>query len=414
MNHKFRTFTALMLAGTMTLGLGIMPGYAAETGETAVETAADLSAQEAVQSLTTSACAGAAIITDAIANGELVSLNHATEVAGIGVGLHNYYESVANETVSEKKSLKIAEIVDERAEVLDNYKKIGIADVNGTNYLNVRKKPSTDAKLAGKMTNNNVCEILKKSKDGEWYKVRSGSVTGYVYAEYIITGTDAKKLAIENAEKLAVVTDAENLNVRKKPSTDAKILTKISEDERYEVVKVKNGWVKINLGEDEDGKNIYGYISSDYCDIKYDLYAAAKYIPPEEASAESGSSTSSTSVRSGIANYGCQFIGNPYVWGGTSLTHGADCSGFVMSVFAKYGIYLPHSSAAQAYCGTSISSSQLQAGDLVFYGSGGINHVAIYIGGGMIVHAANPRRGIVINSMNYMTPVKYVNVLGSR
>ena len=106
-------------------------------------------------------------------------------------------------------------------------------------------------------------------------------------------------------------------------------------------------------------------------------------------------------------------MGNPYVWGGTSLTNGADCSGFVMSVFAKYGVYLPHSSSGQSYCGTRVSSSQMRPGDLVFYGSGGINHVAIYIGDGMIVHAANTRCGIVINSWNYMTPVKIVNVLGN-
>lgn len=408
MNQYMKKITALLLAGTLTLGMGMVPGYADETSETAEAVAAtEASGNQA-------ACAGAAFLTEAIGNGEFVSLeNHFSEVGGIGVGLKQYYNDVAAKKVSKKKKLKITQLVDERASVLDSYKKLGVADVNGTNYLNVRKKPSTDAKLAGKMTNNDGCEILKKTKDGKWYKIKSGNVKGYVYAEYIITGDKAKEIAIEEAEKLAVVTSDANLNVRKKPSTDAKILTKISTDERYEVKSVKNGWVKINLGENEDGKTIYGYISEDYCDIKYDLYAAIKYIPPSEGGSESGVAGAS-STRSGVASYGTQFVGNPYVWGGTSLTHGADCSGFVMSVFAKYGIYLPHSSAAQAYCGTSISASQLQPGDLVFYGSGHINHVAIYIGGGMIVHAANPRRGIVINSMNYMSPVKYVNVIGSR
>jgi len=114
-----------------------------------------------------------------------------------------------------------------------------------------------------------------------------------------------------------------------------------------------------------------------------------------------------------LANYACQFVGNPYVWGGTSLTNGADCSGFVMTLYAMWGYSLPHNAAAQSNYGTEVSLSDLQPGDLLFYSNGGgIGHVAIYIGGGMIVHAASSRDGIKTSAYNYSTPVKAVRILG--
>lgn len=106
-----------------------------------------------------------------------------------------------------------------------------------------------------------------------------------------------------------------------------------------------------------------------------------------------------------IASYATQFVGNPYVWGGSSLTNGADCSGFTMAVFAHFGIGLPHNAAAQSGCGRSVSMSELQPGDLLFYnGGGGIGHVSIYIGGGQVCHASNSRVGIIISSIGYRTP----------
>ncbi len=123
------------------------------------------------------------------------------------------------------------------------------------------------------------------------------------------------------------------------------------------------------------------------------------------AAVSSGSSTGAAA-----ASYACQFVGNPYVYGGTSLTNGADCSGFTMAVYANFGISLPHNAAAQSGCGTSVSTSDLQPGDLVFYGDGGIGHVAIYIGNGTVVHASNEETGIKYSAYNYRTPVAAVRV----
>jgi cell wall-associated NlpC family hydrolase len=128
---------------------------------------------------------------------------------------------------------------------------------------------------------------------------------------------------------------------------------------------------------------------------------------PQTEAAASASSNSDLGAQ--IANYATQFVGNPYVYGGSSLTGGADCSGFTMAVFSNFGIGLPHNAAAQSGCGTPVSLSDLQPGDLLFYDNGGgIGHVSIYIGGGSVVHASNPETGIKISSYNYRNPVAAV------
>ena len=128
--------------------------------------------------------------------------------------------------------------------------------------------------------------------------------------------------------------------------------------------------------------------------------------PAEEAAPAAQAAPAVSSAGQAIANYACQFVGNPYVYGGASLTGGADCSGFTMAVMANFGIGLPHNAAAQSGCGTPVSLDALQPGDLLFYnGSGGIGHVSIYIGNGQVVHASNPTNGILISSIGYRTPV---------
>ncbi len=127
---------------------------------------------------------------------------------------------------------------------------------------------------------------------------------------------------------------------------------------------------------------------------------------PETEAPATEDTSSSSDLGQQIASYAVQFVGNPYVYGGTSLTNGADCSGFVQSVFANFGIGLSRTAASQASGGTSVSFDSLQAGDLLFYSSSGsIDHVALYIGGGQIVHAANSASGIIISNAYYSTPV---------
>jgi hypothetical protein len=173
----------------------------------------------------------------------------------------------------------------------------------------------------------------------------------------------------------------------------------VSYGEELEVFQVLSEWV----GVEYDGQQLY--VSKDYVTVDTKLKTAlnmTEFLYGEGVS----------DIRVELCEYAKQFVGNPYVWGGTSLTKGADCSGFVLSVFAKYGISLPHSSRAQANCGTRIDISDLKPGDLVFYAKGSrINHVAIYIGGGQVISASSPKTGIRISSTYYRTPVAATRIL---
>lgn len=276
------------------------------------------------------------------------------------------------------------------------YTNIGIADVESGN-LNVREIPSTDGKLVGKMPKNSACEVLEEA-DG-WALIESGEVRGYVSLDYLLTGPDAKLKANEIVRTVAVV-NTDGLNVRDQPSLDSAVLTQVPQGEELEYVDTLDGWIQVSI----DGEN--AYVSAEFVTVEEKLDTA---ITMTELLYGVGVSD----VRVELVEYAKQFLGNPYVWGGTSLTNGADCSGFVLSVYKKFGITLSHSSRAQANEGTKISASELQPGDLVFYAnsSGTINHVALYIGGGQVIHASSPSTGIKISKYNYRTPVKYVSIL---
>lgn len=207
---------------------------------------------------------------------------------------------------------------------------------------------------------------------------------------------------MQNASLMAIVhTDV--LNARAEPKEDSAIWTQINNSERYPVVEQLDGWVKLEL---EEGDDVF--VKSEYVEVRYALNEAIHFSPQEEAA------QASLSRRQQLVNYSLQFLGNPYVWGGTSLEHGCDCSGFTMKIMERYGVSLPHYSGSQAQMGKKVSESEMRPGDLVFYSNsrGTINHVGIYIGNGQIVNAASRRSGIKISSWNYRTPRAIRNVLG--
>lgn len=211
--------------------------------------------------------------------------------------------------------------LDMKAMVLNFYDRPGVSNVS--NYLNIRAGAGESEKIIGKLPSYAGCEILEDANG--WYKISSGGITGYVKSEYILTGDAAKEAAMSHAELMAIV-HADRLNARTEPSTDAKIWTQISENERYHVAEQLDGWVKIEFDEGGEGDGndeiSSAYVSSEFVEVRYALSEAIKFSPTEE----------SASLRSRIVNYAMKFLGNPYVWGGTSLTKGADCSGFTMSV----------------------------------------------------------------------------------
>lgn len=292
--------------------------------------------------------------------------------------------------------LNEARKLDMRSMVLNLYDNLGISSVDS--YLNIRSEPREDGDIIGKMTSKSAGEILETSEDGKWYKIKSGPVTGYVSADYILTGLAAKDEALQVAELMAIVS-TDRLNAREQPTQDSKIWTQISNNERYPVTEQLDGWVGIELDTST------AYVSTDYVDVRYALPEAVKFSPLD----------GNQSLRNKMVNYGLQFVGNRYVWGGNDPHTGADCSGFVKYVYSHVaGITLPRTSREQARQGTPIKSSQMRPGDLIFYANGGgtVNHVAMYIGNGQIVHAASRRSGIKISTWNYRTPYRIVNMLG--
>ncbi|MBO4336944.1 MAG: C40 family peptidase [Lachnospiraceae bacterium] len=284
----------------------------------------------------------------------------------------------------------------QKEEVIAGYTNLGIANV--TDHLNVRKEANENADLVGKMTKNAACEI--QEIDGAWAHIKSGKVDGYVNTEFLLTGDEAKTRAMQVMRLVATVTTT-TLFVRDEPNTNSSIITMVPMDEKLDITEGVEGdpWVKIEIDQD------VGYVSTDYVTISEEL---DKAMTLKELKYGQGMSD----LRVSLVNYAMQFIGNPYVWGGTSLTKGADCSGYVQSIFKKYGYSLPRTSREQAKVGTKISLADAQPGDLVFYGKGGtVNHVGIYIGNGQIVNASNRRTGIKVSNATYRTPYAVRRVL---
>lgn len=277
---------------------------------------------------------------------------------------------------------------------LCGYENLGIAEVDGN--LNVRKSATTDSSVVGKMTNHAACEIL--AAEGEWYQIRSGKVEGYVSADYIITGDEAYAVAEQEIQTVATVKTG-TLRVREAATTESSIVALVNENEDLIVKDALEGWYEVEVDD------LSGFVSADYVEISLKL-------PTAQTISELRYGKGVSDVRVDLVQYALQFVGNRYVWGGTSLTNGVDCSGFTMKVYAHYGISLPHYSGSQPAYGTRIKASAARPGDLFFYGSGGtIGHVGIYIGNGQIVHASGVRTGIKVSNAFYRTPICVVSYL---
>lgn len=349
---------------------------------------------------------------NAAANVSAVSLDEQTENGADTAASDGVEAGVAANEQAEASSTEAAAETAEASQekqVSKRYQHTGISIAN--DYVNIRKAPNTNSEIKGKLYRGSAAKIVKTK--GDWVKITSGSVTGYIRKDYLAIGAKAEKVAKKFGKTYATVKKGtDTLNVRKKKSTEAGIVTQINDGDSFVVKNEGSEWVKIKLSGSETG-----YVSKDYVSTKFRFNKAVSIKEEQEAqrsgSTGSASSTSYSSRGSSVAHYALQFVGNPYVWGGSSLTNGADCSGFTMSVYAHFGYGLPHSSGSQAGCGRAVSLSELQPGDLVFYRHGGsIGHVAMYIGGGRVVHAQCKRTGITTSSVNYRTPACARRIIG--
>lgn len=451
----------LLLAGSITfgaMGTSVVQAASQSTAQTGVPATSQSTAQPVVQAASqgTDQTGGrvAAGVTDAFA--KMLAENEVFSIAGRVAAEADTLMTETKERMraAEEAAEQEADVEAHEVPVVESeFADVAIAQVN--NYVNVRLEPNTESEILGKLYDDCAATVLEATEDG-WYKVESGNVTGYVKAEYVVVGDE--ELARTVGTRLATV-NTTTLFVRTEPTTEAKVLTMLPDGDDVVVTdESAEGWAKVST---EDGD---GYVSLEYVSLSTE-YKHAESREEEEArlareaaereaaaraaeearrareaeeaakrareaeqaaksaqqsaagssSSESAGSSSSgnagggsqASVSNGqaVVNYAMQFLGNPYVYGGNSLTNGTDCSGFVKGVYAAFGISLPRTSAEQRHVGYGVSLSDIQPGDIVCYSG----HVGIYTGNNTIIHASNERTGITLTS-----PVTYRKVLAVR
>lgn len=275
-----------------------------------------------------------------------------SELPGVGI------EAVLNDCYAAKEEIAVEKylVPTEKGEYLD----MAFTNVGADTFLYVRSEPARESEWVGKLYPGSASRII--GPVGEWTKVQSGTVTGYVFTDYIIIGNEAEA----KAQQMKQASQTE----------DIRQTVACAESRQEEAARLAE---EARIAEEEAASS----------------GGEQSQVSQEEAGA-------SSSLGQKIVDYACQFIGNPYVWGGTSLTNGADCSGFVQSVYANFGISLPRTTWDQEYAGTGIRYEEARPGDLILYEG----HVGIYMGNGQIVNAINASKGIGIipaTSMNIKT-----------
>lgn len=315
----------------------------------------------------------------------------------------------------------------------NEYADLAIADV--TNYVNVRMEANTDSAIVGKIYDGAVAQILETvdGEDGQWFRIVSGNVEGYIKSEFFLYGNAAAEVIDQYVTRYAMVL-ADRLNVRENPDIGAKRIGFVDNGERVRILEPGSEWLKVQYTE-----NMSGYVAAEYVTV-VEEFVYAKTLEEEAAELEarralearqhvsesqaaentaitavppSGEYSDSGELRSGIIEYAKQFLGNRYVHGGQSLESGTDCSGFTSLIYAQFGYSVSRTPSGQlANDGRSISYSEARPGDIICYGSGGkCTHVALYMGDGQIIHSANSRKGVVIYQADYDTIIGVKSII---
>lgn len=338
-----------------------------------------------------------------------------------GTFIHNYESAWKVESKNVKKP-KIAII---KESFINEYERFAV--VKTDSFIDIKEEPRTDSKSVGVILNDTSVDILEEvagERENEtWYHISSGKASGYIRSSGVITGDEAVEYGLSKARLMAIIGDEEQ-EVYKDGNRLSGVWTRLAKNRVYRVLNTDGYWVEIELDSGDSSENgedraFINVENSNNVKVKYSMNIAIPYL--EMMSNTDGPvineyTQSNMELRQRIVEYACQFIGNPYVWGGTDLVNGADCSGFVQSVLKHFNVHVPRVSYDQATVGKPLEANELKPGDLVFYAnsSGTVNHVAMYIGNGMIVNAGSSKSGILLNTWNYRTPVAMRDVIGNR
>lgn len=342
------------------------------------------------------------------------------EVMETGISAREVAVLKSDNEVEAAEATEAEEVTEETTEATPEceypeWQEYAVANIEGS--LRVRAEASTDAEIVGKLYPYAVAHVVERGD--EWSKVESGSVSGYVANEFLMFGDEAGAYITENYKYCATV-EVPALNVRQEQSTESECIGSVTGGQELDVLGETDEWVEIQYNDDT-----VGYVAKEFVEVGWN-YPTAMTLEEEQAMieaalAEKAAKAAQTTTRSSeiavlppvntsaeglalgqqIASYACQFLGNPYVYGGSSLTNGTDCSGFTMAVYAQFGYSLSHSSAVQMSQGTAVSLDAVQPGDIICYSG----HVGLYIGGGQIVHASTESTGIIISNMYYTSPI---------
>lgn len=353
-----------------------------------------------------------ATATDAVATGEIQEI---AKVTGEIAEVPSEETTEAPATEEPTTEAPVQEASEAAASPVMDF--TGKAIVTASGSVNIRQSGDVNAAKVGTIDAGGLVNIVEKGDT--WSHITSGNVDGYIRNDLLAFEGDAASYASANLSKVAVVNTAA-LKLRSAASTDSESITLLAQGESYSIVETGDAWTKIQLD------TVTGYVKNEYITISYNMPTAKAVSAPAQDTTDTTTTEAPTTeaptteaptteapvteaptsdLGQQIANFACQFVGNPYVWGGTSLTNGADCSGFVMSVYAAFGVSLPHSSSAMRGVGYEVSQADMQPGDIVCYSG----HVAIYVGNNTIVHASTPESGI-----KYTSPAAYRSIITVR
>lgn len=359
----------------------------------------------------------------------ITNTNGSRIIDNVDIG-KDFLEITNENTIEEERTTVSSYMFDRNKEIeklRNEFPNLGIIDsTNETYYIYADK--NEDSLHVGKTNGKTFCTIEEFGMD--WCKIKSNEVTGYIQTKYIKTGDEiyvSTFLGELNAKPSTITIISKNVSLKEEPDNKSNVIQKLQRGSIYNIAEELEDWYKIEF---ED--NQFGYIAKKFTiqengsiELPFGTKEAMNYQYAERIynirTSWTGKEKYKTyteeevkALREEIVEYALQFEGNPYVWGGTSLTKGADCSGFVFTLYKQFGFDIPRTAIPQSKIGIKVKEENLEPGDLIFFPRDEypIGHVGMYIGNGKMINALNSKRGIVVMDYDYTTTVGFVRIIG--